>query len=158
MRSIISPAQRCRSLILADTFAVHPEGEAIYERSMSGSSDMAALANARVDHLIAAPADPKVRTEVVKTMSNIDPRAYRIAAQAVWLADQRERARAVGCPTLVMVGERDVVTPPELSRELLELIASGRMDVILDAGHLANLEQPGRIHRLVEDFLREVEG
>src|SRR5512142_2082446 len=30
---------RCASLILADTFAMHPEGRAIYERSLAGSRD-----------------------------------------------------------------------------------------------------------------------
>ena len=34
-------ADRCASLILADTFAVHPDGRAIYERSLAGSADLA---------------------------------------------------------------------------------------------------------------------
>src|SRR5206468_4649786 len=82
---------RCASLILADTFAVHPDGAAIYERGIAGSRDMAAMAEARVDFLLAQPADRKVRREVVDTMSRIDPAAYRIGAEAVWLADQRQR-------------------------------------------------------------------
>ena len=41
------------SLILADTFAVHPEGPAIRDRSIAASSDMAALARARVPALLA---------------------------------------------------------------------------------------------------------
>ena len=84
--------ERCASLVLADTFAVHPDGQAIYERSLAGSSDMRVLADSRVDVLLAQPAEPAVRSEVVKTMSAIDPDAYRIGARAVWLADQRERA------------------------------------------------------------------
>src|SRR5689334_21093068 len=55
---------RCASLILADTFAVHPEGRAIYERSLAGSRDLPAMAEARVDFLLAQPADPSVRREV----------------------------------------------------------------------------------------------
>ena len=43
--------------------------------------------------LLAQPADPAVRSEVVETMARIDPAAYRIGAEAVWLADQRERTR-----------------------------------------------------------------
>src|SRR5437868_3732898 len=88
-------AQRCTSLILADTFAVHPEGRAIYERSLAGSRDLPAMAAARVDVLLAQPADPGVRSEVVETMSRIDPAAYRIGAEAVWLADQCGRAGAI---------------------------------------------------------------
>src|SRR3954471_23057791 len=49
--------ERCASLILADTFAVHPEGHAIYDRSMAGSADLRVMAEARVDVLLAQPAD-----------------------------------------------------------------------------------------------------
>ena len=36
--------ERCRSLILADTFAAHPDGQGIYDRSVAASHDMRALA------------------------------------------------------------------------------------------------------------------
>src|SRR3954451_1009557 len=62
-------AERCASLILADSFAVHPDGRAIHERSLTASSDLRAMAEARVDVLLAQPADPAVRTEVIETMS-----------------------------------------------------------------------------------------
>ena len=62
-------ADRCTSLILADTFAIHPDGEAIYERSLAGSHDLPAMAEARVDFLLAQPADPAVRNEVVRRVA-----------------------------------------------------------------------------------------
>ena len=147
-------ADRCASLILADTFAVHPEGRAIYERSVAGSASFSAMAEARVDLLLAQPADPEVRREVVETMSRIDPGAYRIGAEAVWLADQRGRAEAINVPTLVIVGDQDLVTPPDLSRELIDLVPGARLQVIENAGHLSNLEQFDAFNRAVDDFLR----
>jgi len=149
--------KRCASLILADTFAVHPDGRAIYERSVAGSADLPAMAEARVDKLLAQPADPEVRREVVETMSRIDPAAYCIGAEAVWLADQRDRAEAIDGPTLILVGDQDFITPVELSNELLNLIPQARMQVIAGAGHLTNLEKPREFNRLVGDFLAELE-
>lgn len=143
----------CASLILADTFAVHPQGRAIYERSQAGSRDLPAMAEARVDVLIAQPADPAVRREVVETMSRIDPAAYRIGADAVWLADQRDRATAIAKPTLVLVGDQDFVTPIDLSNELVDLIPDARMEVMLGAGHLGNIEKPDVFNRLLDDFI-----
>ena len=148
---------RCASLILADTFAVHPEGRAIYERSIAGSRDLPAMAEARADVLIAQPADPAVRAEVVATMSAIDPAAYRIGAEAVWLADQRDRAGAIRVPTLVLVGDQDLVTPVDLSNELLDLIPDARMQVIAGAGHLGNLEKPDTFNALIDAFIAEIE-
>jgi len=150
-------AQRCASLILADTFAIHPEGRAIYERSLTGSQDLPAMAEARVDVLIAQPADPEVRREVVETMSRIDPASYRIGAEAVWLADQRDRASEIKTDTLVLVGDKDKVTPVQLSTELASLVAGAQMQVIAGAGHLVNLETPEAFNRLVDKFLEGAE-
>jgi 3-oxoadipate enol-lactonase len=150
-------SQRCASLILADTFAVHPDGRAIYERSVAGSIDLRSMAEARVDVLLAQPADPAVRSEVVETMARIDPAAYRIGAEAVWLAEQSFRACAIQVPALVLCGAEDKVTPPALSRELANLIPRARLELIEEAGHIANLEKPDEFNRVVEEFIREVE-
>lgn len=149
--------ERCASLILADTFAVHPDGRAIYERSIAGSTDLAAMANARVDRLLAQPTDADVRREVVETMSRLSPCAYRIGSEAVWLADQRDRAQALDRPTLILVGDQDFITPADLSNELLDLIPQARMQVVTAAGHLTNLEKPDEFNRFVGNFLAEIE-
>jgi 3-oxoadipate enol-lactonase len=143
---------RCASLILADTFAVHPNGPAIYERSIEGSRDLRAMAEARADVLLAQPADPEIRREVVETMARIDPAAYRIGAEAVWLADQRDRAAKIRVPTLVIVGEEDRVTPPDLSAELVKLIPHARLQAIPAAGHLGNIERSAQFNAAVEQF------
>jgi len=146
--------RRCASLILADSFAVHPEGGAIYARSVAASGDLRAMAEARVDVLLAQPAEPAVRREVIETMAKIGPAAYRIGAEAVWLADQRDRAARIDVPTLVLCGSEDKVTPPSLSDELTRLIPDARMQVIRRAGHIANLEKPEAFNRAVEAFIR----
>jgi 3-oxoadipate enol-lactonase len=149
--------QRCASLILADTFAVHPDGPGIYERSLLASDDLRALAEARVDFLLAPGALDDVKDEVVETMARIDPAAYRVGAEAVWLADQRDRAAAIGRPTLVLCGEADKVTPPALSEELAALIPGAKLATIPGAGHISNLERPAEFDAHVEEFLAEVE-
>ena len=148
---------RCASLILADTFAKHPDGEAIYERGVAGSSQLRAVAEARVDILLAQPADPAVRSDVVETMARIDPAAYRIGAGAVWLADQRDRAHDIRVPTLVLCGTEDKITPPSLSRELTHIIPGSRYEPIEGAGHIGNLERPGEFNTLVNAFIRGVD-
>ena len=152
--------ERCISLILADSFAVHPDGHAIHDRSLAAAANlgMRGLAEARVDALLGAAASAGVRAEVIDTMSRIDPAAYALGARAVWLADQRERAAAVRCPTLILCGSEDRITPPELSDELKELIPHAALVEIAGAGHLSNLEQPAIFNRVVERFLAGVDG
>lgn len=151
--------ERCASLVLADTFAVHPEGRAILDRSLEavGTLGMRGLAEARIDALLAPGADAPLRTALIATMAAIDPRAYARAAEAVWLADQRSAAVAIRCPTLILCGSEDRVTPPALSEELKALIPHAGLVEIAGAGHLPNLERPAIFNRVLAAFLAEVE-
>jgi 3-oxoadipate enol-lactonase len=149
--------KRIVSLILADTFADHPDGPGIYERSIAASEDMRVLAEARVDALLAQPADPAVRREVIETMSRIDPAAYRIGAKAVWLSDQRDRVHGIRVPALVLCGSEDRITPPALSTALTRLIPGALYEQVERAGHLSNLERPDTFNTLVGAFIRGVD-
>ena len=125
----------------------------------SGSAGCASRksARARADFLLAQPADPEVRAEVIATMSRIDPAAYRIGAEAVWLADQRERVRGITVPALILCGDEDKPTPPALSRELQALVPGSRLELIAGAGHLTNFEKPAEFNRLLEAFFATAE-
>ena len=149
--------ERCASLILADSFAVHPDGQGIHDRSVAASQSMSMrdLAEARSGMLLGSATTPELRAEVIETMAAIDPAAYRVGAAAVWLADQRDRARAIEVPTLILVGEEDGVTPPALSEELANLIPGSRLERIAEASHLANAEQPDAFNAAIESFLSE---
>ena len=151
--------ERCASLILADSFAVHPEGEAIHQRSVEASRAVAMrdLAEARVDMLLGSAAASALRAEVVETMAAIDPEAYRIGAEAVWLADQGDRASKIDVPVLILCGDEDRITPPALSEELAAIIPGARFELIAGAGHLSNAEQPAAFNQAVERFLAEAE-
>ncbi|HVM37843.1 MAG TPA: alpha/beta fold hydrolase [Sphingomicrobium sp.] len=151
--------ERCASLVLADSFAVHPEGRAIYERSVAASraASMRELAEARAGALLAPGARAALYREVIDTMASIEAGAYRLGAEAVWLADQRDRAARITVPTLVLCGEVDKVTPPELSRELAALVPAARLQLIPGAGHLANIEQPVAFNHAVDEFIAAAE-
>lgn len=146
---------RCASLILADTFAVHPDGNGIFQRSTEASQSigMRALAESRIDVLLGSEATPALRSEAIATMAAIDPRAYRVGASAVWLADQGDRASAIRVPTLVLCGAEDRITPPALSEELAALIPGARLELIAGAGHLANAEQPAAFNAAIDRHL-----
>ena len=150
---------RCASLILADSFAVHPDGAGIFERSVEASRSigMRALAEARVDMLLGSAAPHELRAEVVETMAAIDPDAYCSGAEAVWLADQRDRAGRIRVPVLVLCGSEDRITPPALSKELAALIPGAQIEPIDAAGHLANAEQPAAFNAAIDRFLADLD-
>ena len=154
----MAPA-RCASLVLADTFAVHPDGHAIFDRSQEASRTigMRALAEARAGVLLGKGAGAEINRAVIDTMSAIDPEAYVVAARAVWLADQSDRVAAIDVPTLVLVGDEDTITPPALSVDLQTRIRGATMQTIVSAGHLANIEQPAAFNAAIDAFLTMIE-
>jgi pimeloyl-ACP methyl ester carboxylesterase len=79
-----------------------------------------------------------------------------------WRADQahdaRDRLAQITAPTLVVVGDEDVLVPKRYSRQLAELIPGSRLEVIPEAGHGALIERPDAFRAAVEPFLLDLGG
>jgi pimeloyl-ACP methyl ester carboxylesterase len=56
-------------------------------------------------------------------------------------------------PTLVIVGSDDEITPPGESQMLTRAIRGARIEIIEDAAHLTNIEQPEAFNRLLNNWL-----
>ena len=69
--------------------------------------------------------------------------------------DARPQLSVISCPTLVMVGDEDVLTPPSVSSEMSRQIPGAELAVIASAGHLSNLEQPEQFGAVLERFLEQ---
>jgi 3-oxoadipate enol-lactonase len=68
-------------------------------------------------------------------------------------SDSTALLASIRCPTLVLVGEEDTVTPPAESEKLHAGIAGSTFTRIARAGHLSNLEQPAAFTAAVAGFL-----
>jgi len=68
-------------------------------------------------------------------------------------ADQRPLLPRIACPTLVLVGQSDLLTPPEHAQEMAALIPAARLEVLPKCGHLLTWEQPQRVNDLLIDWL-----
>ena len=70
--------------------------------------------------------------------------------------DRREQLREIAAPALVVVGEEDVISPPEEARAMAEALPNGRLAVIPGAGHLAPYEDPEAFNAAVLAFLKDL--
>jgi 3-oxoadipate enol-lactonase len=64
----------------------------------------------------------------------------------------RDRLGSLRAPTLVLCGERDRLNLP-LSRALARAIPQARFEVVPDAGHVANVDNPDAFNLLLAEFL-----
>ena len=76
--------------------------------------------------------------------------AYEGHLNACIAFSSRDRYSAIQSPTLVMVGDSDLITPPVQARELARQLSH------TDAGHMVLLEQPGILAREMEAFFGSV--
>jgi pimeloyl-ACP methyl ester carboxylesterase len=67
--------------------------------------------------------------------------------------DSRAELPGLRLPTLVAVGEGDVLTPPELAEEIAAGIPGARLHRIPGCGHLPPLEAPALVTALLREWL-----
>ena len=71
--------------------------------------------------------------------------------------DRRGDLPKISVPTLVLVGEEDVITPPAVAKAMAEAIPNARLEVIPQAGHLAPYENPAAANPAILQFLKSLE-
>lgn len=67
--------------------------------------------------------------------------------------DSLQTLPSIRVPTLVIVGEEDTLTPPDLSRAMASAVPGADLAMIPRAGHLSNLEQPQPFNGVLSNFL-----
>lgn len=80
---------------------------------------------------------------------------YIATCEAIRDANLTENARKIEARTLVMGGDQDVATPPDLLGELAATLAHARIEMIPGAAHLPCIEQPGGMAANIDWFLQE---
>jgi pimeloyl-ACP methyl ester carboxylesterase len=68
-------------------------------------------------------------------------------------ADSRGLLRAIRCPTLVLCGRQDALTPLARHEEIAAGISGARLEVIEDCGHLSTLEKPAEVNAALRRWL-----
>jgi len=59
----------------------------------------------------------------------------------------------IECPTCVVCGKQDILTPPELSEEIAESVPDAKLHVIDDCGHLTTMERPAVVSAVMRQWL-----
>lgn len=155
--------ERIRGLIFADSRAEADAPEQAERRikTVEGlRTQGAAMLAERISDLFSPTtraARPALVEEFQQIARTLDPEG--LAQTMLGMARRPDRVAmlpGISVPTLVVVGEDDIVSPPAGMRAMAAAIPHATFVVIPDAGHLAPLEQPEQFNAAVRDFLREI--
>jgi len=76
------------------------------------------------------------------------------------LAERKQtcsRLQEINIPVLIMVGEEDKITPIAAAQQMHEKILNSKLEIIQQAGHLSNLENPTAFNTHLVNFLELVD-
>ncbi|GMU33274.1 MAG: alpha/beta fold hydrolase [Planctomycetia bacterium] len=151
-----------KALALIDTRANADSAEAragrmkmIESVRTSGSK---AVADAMIKKLFAANVDPELKQEWYEIMSSQPPEGVIGALQA--MADRPDSTptlASIDCPTVFICGEHDVITPPDVHREMHAAVPGSRLEIVAESGHLTPLERTDEFTNILCEFLETLE-
>jgi pimeloyl-ACP methyl ester carboxylesterase len=162
---VLRHPERVRGLLLIDTRAAAdtPEAARLREQTARGvlqSKDTTAMIETMVPRLFGKTTLEKHPGKIgpmLAVMERTTPQGVAGALRGMAVRpDRRGALGAIAVPTLVLVGEDDVISPPSEAREIAASIPGARLEVIPAAGHLAPYENPSATNAAILGFLESL--
>ena len=98
--------------------------------------------------------EPGIRSDVSAMAHAVGPEGFGRQERAIiGRPDSRGDLPNISCPTLVLCGRDDILTPPHLHEELAEGIPGAHLHKIDHCGHLSTLERPEAVTRAMRAWL-----
>jgi len=152
---------RVRAFVLADTRAGPDSADGIARRrgliELATTQGSTAIANAQIAGLVGKTTRDK-RPDTYDAIHRViaqEPIDGIVGALEAMIGrpDSRPTCATIDVPTLVIVGDEDVITPPAEVRTLHESIVGSRLEILRHAGHLSSFERPAAFNAVVAEFL-----
>jgi pimeloyl-ACP methyl ester carboxylesterase len=153
-------AGRVERLALLDTGARAdpPEAQDVRKARMAlaESGEFGAMIDAMWPALVhrSRVGDGALKAEYLAMCHDVGPQAFIRQQQAIiGRVDSRPLLPTIRCPTLVLVGAQDELTPPHLSAEMAAAIPGARLVKVADCGHMSTMEQPAAVTAALMEWL-----
>jgi 3-oxoadipate enol-lactonase len=91
--------------------------------------------------------------QLVESMSLLHKESYLKTIESSMRTEHRHIFKNIKVPTLIMVGELDTLTPPSMSKSIMNEIKGSYLKIIPKAGHLINIEEPDIFNQNLIQFL-----
>jgi 3-oxoadipate enol-lactonase len=157
--------ERVAALVLCDTFpgfdsSFKPEQREEFVRlrkqPLLEGKEPKDIAPVVAKTLIGPKATEQQFQRLVASMSQLHKASYIKTVEATTYYDRVADLPNIKVPVLLVYGADDRLTPVKIGERMQRDIPNARLEVIEDAGHLVNIEQPDRFNELVIEFLLQL--
>ena len=161
LNAIENYPERFEAMVLCDTNCISDPHEvkekrmATVENIIKEGVDKYAIAS--IPNLF-APESLKLKVTEVASVKNmiLNTSELVLCSTLLALASRQEtcsKLTDINIPVLILVGDKDIITPPAAAKNMHDKIENSTLEVIEHAGHLSNLENPELFnHHLIKFF------
>jgi pimeloyl-ACP methyl ester carboxylesterase len=153
--------QRVARLALLDTSARPDTPEQTEARraqiELANRGRLAEVVDASIARLVLPKrrGDPRLREVLHQMAAEVGVEGFVRQQRAnMSRPDSRPGLGAIRCPTLVLVGDGDEITPLDRAAEIASGVAGAGLVTIPESGHSSTIEQPEFVTAALLDFLR----
>ena len=108
--------------------------------------------------LVSAGIDERAMMEVASDFKTLDFAIYSDMLRALGAHDARDLLPTLGVPTLILTGDRDLMTPVFTARKMNRMIPGSRLVIVAGGTHYTPLEFPAIVRDEIERFLAGIAG
>lgn len=156
--------RRVRALLLADTRAGADSDEGRDKRraliTLARERGSGAVADEQIGGLVGKSTRvrrPEAADQLHRMLESAPVDGIVGACEAmIGRPDSTPLLATIDVPTLIVVGEEDVLTPVKESRTMHEAIAGSRLEIIAGAGHVSSFERPAAFNHVTSEFLAAI--
>ncbi|PRC93218.1 alpha/beta fold hydrolase [Solimicrobium silvestre] len=149
-------ASRIKGLILLNSVGIQVPGETLTDVSRLTPPELIRLASHNPELILRNMPPPTAERQAIQAANAASLAAYT-KSTSMMAPGLREKLALVAVPVLVLWGESDGIAAPNYGKAYAEAFAKGKFELITEAGHLPQIEQPARVLAHIENFISELD-
>lgn len=155
---------RLLGLVLCDTRSEADSNEGKVKRAATIKNiQLNGMKSYAADYVksVFAPESFDRRSDAVKLIQSLVERTAPLSVFGTLLAlasrtDTSSSLKDIKCPTLILVGEKDLLTPPSAAQSIKDAVPNSELYVLPNAAHMSNMENPEEFNKYLVDFVAKI--
>lgn len=116
---------------------------------------VAEFSSSMINAIVAPDCHNEPRAVAIAAMSRATKPGLKLTTHLIAEHDALSKLRKIEVPALIMAGAHDAETPPVYAQRIAHELKNARVQIIPDAGHIANLENPVAVNEQLSAFWQQ---